>query len=224
MVVLAAGYAMSGDAQADAKAIAAALAPSVASVSWFALDSRTKTADAIAAINGATGIVVTGRDSSLVLGQLQASPSWTAARDRWAAHGVALLADDAAAAAAGTVFVAEAPAKDVEAAAIADALHVTLSDGLGLVHGLAVTPRLLPDQRWPQLFQLARARGRRCGGRRPRRRDGDPHCGWIGVRDRRQRGRGHRRPAGDVDDRHNGAIGGAWLVVDTFADGDAVAP
>jgi hypothetical protein len=43
--------------------------PAVASVSWFALDSRTKTADAIAAIN-ATRIVVTGRDSSLVLAQL----------------------------------------------------------------------------------------------------------------------------------------------------------
>ena len=224
MVVLAAGYAMSGDAQADAKAIAAALAPSVASVSWFALDSRTKTADAIAAINGATGIVVTGRDSSLVLGQLQASPSWAAARDRWAAHGVALLADDAAAAAAGTVFVAEAPAKDVEAAAIADALHVTLSDGLGLVHGLAVTPRLLPDQRWPQLFQLARAAGGAAVGV------------GLDVGTAIRIAGGSASAIGDsavavIDGRQatwttgtNGAIGGAWLVVDTFADGDAVAP
>jgi hypothetical protein len=82
----------------------AALAPSVASVTWFALDSRTKTADAIAAIDGATVIVVTGRDRSLVLAQLGASPATTAARDRWAEDGVALLADDAASAAAGTVF------------------------------------------------------------------------------------------------------------------------
>ena len=159
IVVLAAGYAMSGDAQADAKAIAAAFAPSVASVSWFALDSRTKTANAVAAIDGATGIIVTGQDRSLVLAQLQASPTWTAARSRWAGHGVALLADDAAAAAAGTVFVSEAPVADVEAAAIEDALNVPLSDGLGLVDGLAVTPRLLPDQHWPQALQLARAAG-----------------------------------------------------------------
>jgi cyanophycinase-like exopeptidase len=224
IVVLAAGYAMSGDAQADAKAIAAALAPSVASVSWFALDSRTKTATAIAAINGATGIVVTGRDSSLVLAQLQASPSWAAVGDRWAAHGVALLADDAAAAAAGTVFVAEPPAADVEAAAIADALHVTLSDGLGLVHGQAVTPRLLPDQRWPQLFQLARAAG------------GSAVGVGLDVGTAIRIAGGSATAIGDsavavIDGRHatwttgtNGAIGGAWLVVDTFADGDAVAP
>jgi cyanophycinase-like exopeptidase len=224
IVVLSAGYAMSGDAQADAKAIAAALAPSVASVSWFALDSRTKTANAIAAIDGATGIVVTGRDSSLVLAQLEASPSWTAARDRWAAHGVALLADDAAAAAAGTTFVAEAPAADVEAAAIEDALDVTLSDGLGLVDGLAATTRLLPDQRWPQLFQLARAAGHDAVGV------------GIDVGTAIRIGGGSAEAIGDsavavVDGRQatwttgaNGAIGGAWLVVDTFAGGDAVAP
>ena len=123
------------------------------------------------------------------------------------------------------MFVAEAPAADVEAAAIADALHVTLSDGLGLVDGLAVTPRLLPDQRWPQLFQLAARGGRRRGRRRPRRRD------------RRSASPGGSATAiGDsavavIDGRQatwttgaNGAIGGAWLVVDTFADGDAVAP
>ncbi len=224
IVVLAPGYAKSGDAQADAKAIAAALAPSVASTAWFSLDARTKTADAIAAINGATGILVTGRDGSLVLAQLQASPAWTAARDRWAAHGVALLADDAAAAAAGTTFVAEAPAADVEAAAIADALGVTLTDGLGLVHGLAVTPRLLPDQRWPQLFQLTRAAG-----------GGTVGVG-IDVGTAIRIDHGAAGALGDsavvvVDGRQatwttggNGAIGGAWLVLDTFADGDAVAP
>ena len=102
IVVLAAGYAKWATRKRTRRSIAAALAPSVASVTWFALDSRTKTADAVAAIDGATGIVVTGRDSSLVLAQLEASPTWTAARDRWATDGVALLADDAAAAAAGT--------------------------------------------------------------------------------------------------------------------------
>ena len=101
---------------------------------------------------------------------------------------------------------------------------MTLSDGLGLVHGLAVTPRLLPDQRWPQLFQLARAAG----------------GGAVGVG--LDVGTGIRIAGGSataigdsavavIDGRQatwttgaNGAIGGAWLVVDTFADGDAVAP
>src|SRR5204863_448520 len=69
------------------------------------------------------------------------------------------LDDHAAAAAAGSTFVAQAPAADVEAAAPEDAIHVTLADGLGLVGGLTVTPRLLPEQRWPQAFQLARAAG-----------------------------------------------------------------
>jgi hypothetical protein len=96
---------------------------------------------------------------------------------------------------------------------------LTLSDGLGLVHGLAVTPRLLPDQRWPQLFQLARAAGttrwasastsgRRSASRRLR------------VCDRRQHRRGHRWHRATWTT--GGAIGGAWLVVDTFVDGDAV--
>ena len=122
------------------------------------------------------------------------------------------------------MFVAEAPAADVEAAAIADALHVTLSDGLGLVHGLAVTPRLLPDQRWPQLFQLARAAGGAAVGV------------GLDVGTAIRIAGGSATAIGDsavavIDGRQatwttgaNGAIGGAWLVVDTFADGDAVAP
>jgi cyanophycinase-like exopeptidase len=224
IVVLSAGYAMSGDAQADVKAIAAALTPSVASVSWFALDARTKNAAAIAAINDATGIVVTGRDRSLVLAQLQASPAWAAARARWAAGAAALLADDAAAAAVGTAFVAEAPAKDVETAAIADATDVTVADGLGLVSGLAVTPRLLPDQHWPQVLQLARAAG------------GAGLAAGIDDGTAIRVAGGSATVIGDsavvlIDGRtatwttgSNGAIGGAWLVVDTFVDGDAVAP
>ena len=149
-----------GDAQTDAKAIAAALAPMSPSVSWFALDSRTKNAEAIAAINDATGIIVTGRDRSLVLEQLDASPAWDRARQRWT-DGLPLLADDAAAAAAGTAFVAQAPAADVESGATEDAIvdNVTIADGLGLVSGLAVEPRLLPDQLWPQLFQISQSSG-----------------------------------------------------------------
>ena len=199
--------------------------PIVASVSWFVLDSRTKTADAIAAINGATGIIVTGRDRSVVLSQLGASPAWTAARAAWAG-GVPLLADNAAAAAAGTTFVAQAPAADVESGATADAIvaNVTIAGGLGLVSGLAVEPRLLPDQLWPQLFQVTRA-------------SGDTGVGaGIDVGTAIRVDNGAVTAVGDsavviVDGRDaawtigdNGAIGAAWLILDTFANGDAVAP
>ena len=225
IVVLAAGYAKTGDAQTDAKAIAAALAPSVASVSWFALDSRTKTEAAIAAIEGATGIVVTGRDRSLVRGQLADSPAWLAARAAWESGEVALLVDDAAAAVAGFSYVAKAPVADVEAGALDDAVGVQLAAGLNLVGGLDITPRLLPDQHWPQLFQLARRSdetGRVAAG---------IDVGTAIVVDG-----GVAEAVGDsavviVDGRQatwttgtNDAIGAAWLVLDTFANGDAVAP
>ena len=68
---------------------------------------------------------MTGRDRSLVLEQLDASPAWTARPRRVGEDGVALLADDAAAAAAGTVFVAQAPAADVESGATEDAIVAT---------------------------------------------------------------------------------------------------
>ena len=225
IVVLAAGYAKTGDAQTDAKAIAAALAPDVASVSWFALDSRTKNSEAIGAINGATGIIVTGRDRSAVLAQLDASPAWDRALERWEA-GLPLLADTAAAAAAGTTFVAQPPAADVEAGATEDAIvrNVTIAEGLGLVSGLAVEPRLLPDQLWPQLFQISKS----------------PDDSWVGAGidvGTAIRVDGTSATAiGDsavviVDGRDatwtigtNGAIGAAWLLLDTFVDGDAVAP
>ena len=225
IVVLAAGYAKTGDAQADAKAIAAALAPSVESVTWFALDSRTKNDAAIAAINDATGIVVTGRDRSLVMAQLTASPVWAAARAAWQ-DGVALLADNAAAAAAGTVFAAKAPATDGESGATEDAIvaNVPIEAGLGLVSGLAVEPRLLPDQLWPQLFQITRAAGDSAVG------------AGIDVGTAIRIENGAVTAIGDsavviVDGRSgewtvsaaNGAIGAAWLLLDTVADGDAVA-
>jgi cyanophycinase-like exopeptidase len=224
IVVLAAGYGKSGTAQADAKAIRDALAPSVASVSWFALDSRTKTADAVAAIGGATGIVVTGQDRSLVMGQLLASDAWTAARARWTDGDAALLMDDAAAAAAGAQLVAEPNAADVEGGAIEDALGVTTGPGLGLVSGLSVEPRLLPDQLWPQLFQLAKASGTRAV------------AAGIDVLTAIRVDGGSASTVGDsaaviVDGRQatwttggNGAIGGAWVLVDSFVDGQAVAP
>jgi len=226
IVVLAAGYDKTGTAQADAKAIAAALAPYVASVTWFSLDARTKTADAVAAIGDATGIIVTGRDRSLVKGQLTASDAWTAARARWAA-GTTLLADDAAAAVAGAQFAAMPNAADVELGATEDAIvdNVTVLPGLGLVGGLSVEPRLLPDQLWPQLFQVAFASSE----------DGAVAAGIdVGTALRVQGG--VASAVGDsaavvIDGRQaswtigeNRAIGAAWLVLDSFVDGNAVTP
>ena len=54
------------DARADAKAIAAALAPSVASATWFTLGGNTRADDVLAALDGATGVVLTASDRSLV--------------------------------------------------------------------------------------------------------------------------------------------------------------
>jgi cyanophycinase-like exopeptidase len=168
---------------------------------------------------------VTGRDRSLVLEQLDASPVWDAAYDRWAEDNIALLVDDAAAAAAGTVFAAEAPAADVEAGATEDAIvgNVEIVEGLGLVSGLAVEPRLLPDQLWPQLFQISQS----------------ADDSWVGagidvgtaimVDDTAATAIGDSAVV-IVDGRQatwttgdNDAIGAAWLILDTFAN-DTVAP
>ena len=78
IVVLATGYQKSTEAQADAKAIAAAFAPGVASVTWVVLDARTKPAD-VQAISGATGIFLTAPDRSQVKAALDAQPNTVAA-------------------------------------------------------------------------------------------------------------------------------------------------
>lgn len=222
IVVLAAGYARNADAAADSKAIAARLAPSVASVQSFVLDSRLKTADALAALNAATGIVLTGTDPSLIKAQL-AGPVWAAAQARWTASNAVLLADDAGAAVAGSTFVAQPTAADVEAGAIADAGGVTLDTGLGLVTGLRVQPRLLPDQHWPRLFRLvAPSAGVGAGidvGTALR--VSGTSATVVGASavvtvDSRQ--------AAFDTSTGNGTVGAAWLILDSFTDGQAVTP
>ncbi len=161
IVVLTTGYAKSTDAQADAKAIAAALQPGVtAKVSWFVVDARTDVAAATAAIRAATGVFLTAPDRSLVAGALSAQPVITAAvKARWQA-GKVLLADDAAAAVLGSRFIADPISTDVEVSAPGDLLTggVTVATGLGWVANLSVQPRLLPDQSWGQALRLAAAR------------------------------------------------------------------
>lgn len=160
IVVLTVGYAKTTAAQADAKAIAAALQPGVnATVKWVAVDAKTNVAATVAAVQGASGIVLTSPDASLVLPALAAQPAITSAvRSRWNA-GATLLADDAAAAALGTKLSTDGPAADIELDASLDFVrgNVAVADGLGWVSNLSVTPRLLPQHRWGQAYQVLAA-------------------------------------------------------------------
>jgi hypothetical protein len=92
------------------------------------------------------------------------------------------------------------------------------------VCGLAVEPRLLPDQLGPQLFQISQS----------------SDDSWVGagidvgtairVDGTNATAIGDSavvivdgRDAAWTESEDNGAIGAAWLILDTFADGDAVA-
>ena len=223
IVVVAAGY-KAAVARADAKAIAAALAPTVASVSWTVVDGTLDSAEA-AAIAGATGVVLTGQDRSQIGAALAGSAEWLAIRNGFAAGSFALLADDAAAAAMGSTYVAKAVPADVEAGAIADPIGTPpLATGWGLASNVSVQPGLLPGQYWPQLFQLARA---------------EPADIALGIdvgTAIRIAGAGAPTVVGSsavvaIDSSRatfatgtNDAIGASWLLVDTFAAGDAVTP
>ena len=139
---------------------------------------------------------------------------------------LALLADDAAAAAAGIDVHRGAGRRPTSRpVAIEDAIGTPpTGDRVGARHGLTVEPRLLPDQHWPQLFQLARAA---------------PGAIALGIdvgTAVRITDTGAPTVAGDsavvaVDSSRatfatgdNGAIGASWLLLDTFVAGDAVAP
>lgn len=225
IVVLTTGYAKSGEAQAAAKSIAAALQPGVtATVTWIVLDARTNVAAATAAISSATGIVLTSPDPSRVKGALDGQPAVVAAIGaRWSSGAAALLADDAAAAAIGPWFTADALPTDIEVAASEDFLAsgVTIRQGLGWI-GTALTPQLLPGYRWGQAYQLLAAH---------------PAQLSIGL----DTGTALRVSAGSatvvgdsavvvLDGRQaafeqgsNGALSATWVLLDTFVSGDPLA-
>ncbi|HEU5102634.1 MAG TPA: hypothetical protein VFU22_26600 [Roseiflexaceae bacterium] len=85
LVVLVAGYAKSSNAQADAKAYAAAFQPLVtAPVQWFVVDARADQAAIQQAIGQATGVFLTAPDQSLVKAAITAAvPVVDAVRVRW---------------------------------------------------------------------------------------------------------------------------------------------
>jgi cyanophycinase len=227
IVVLAAGYARSTDAAAEAKAEATALQGlSGAPVARFVIDSKTDVAAVTAAIGGASGIWLTSPDQSLVMA---AQPDVLAAvRNRWAS-GAALLLDDGAAAAAATWMTTNpTPPSDtagLETASSAAFLvdNVTISHGLGLVPNVAVEPRLLPDRHWGRLYDLLRHDQSRLGI-------------GIDVGTALELGGSGPRAIGDstvvaLDGRQgtvgagtNGAVSAHWVLLDSYVNGNPVAP
>jgi cyanophycinase len=230
IVVLTAGYARPAESRAAAKAHAAALeARTGTPVRWFALDDRYDAQAALAAINGATAIWLTSPDQSRVLTALNnAAPLLNAVRARWQ-NGATLLADNAAAAAFGSLMTIDPPppstTAELEEASIIDFRPdgVTIQPGLGFLPGVAVEPRLLPDRHWGRLYNLAAH---------------SPALLGLGI----DPGTAvELTPAGAItrgtsvaltlDGRAasfgtgaNGSLSARYVVLDTFVDGDAIQP
>ena len=197
IVVLAAGYAKSGDAQADAKAIAAALAPSVASVSWFvarlAHEDRRRGRRDRRRDRHHRHRAATARSCSASC----RSPAWAAARVALGHGGVAAARRRCRGRRGRRAVRRQAPRRGRRGRRDRGR-HRGQRDarrGLGLVAGLAVEPRLLPDQLWPQLFQIAAGvRARRASPPASTSGTALRVQGGAAIRGRRQRGRRRRRP------------------------------
>ena len=153
LLVLTLGYAKNTDAQADAKAYAAALQSQVTNpVQWFVVDSKNQTA-VQNAISNATGILVTSPDQSRVMNALSGiSP---ALRNAWAG-GKVVLADNAAAAALGQAVSVDPPptSAGIEGDSVEDFLlnGVTVQTGLNWIPGIAVEPRMVMDRHWGRAY------------------------------------------------------------------------
>jgi cyanophycinase len=229
IVVLTVGYARSTDAQAAAKSIAAALQPGVSPpVRWFVVDSKVNVSAVTAAIGDATGILVTAPDQSRVLGALGAQPAIVSAvQSRWTSGAAALLADDAAAAALGPGLTTDAApsAASLEPDSQADFLAsgTTIAAGLGWFGGFMAEPRLLPDRHWGRLYHLISAQPSLLGVGIDAGTALEVQAGAATVR-------------GDsvavvLDGRQatfglgsNGALAARWVVLDSFVDGEPLAP
>lgn len=165
LVVLTLGYAKSTDAQADAKAFAAALQSQVTNpVQWFVVDSKVNQSAVQNAIANATGILVTAPDQSLVMNAFAGTPNITSTlRSAWAG-GKVLLADNAAAAALGqAVSVDPTPSSaSLEDDSMGDFLlsGVTIQPGLNWISSIAIEPRMVLDRHWGRAYnQLYRNHG-----------------------------------------------------------------
>ena len=151
------GYARNTDAQADAKTLASALQPQVTNpVQWFVVDSKANQSAIQSAITTATGILVTAPDQSLVMNAFAGVPNVTSAiRNAWSS-GKVLLADNAAAAALGQAVSTDATptSASLEDDSSGDMLFngVTIQSGLNWIPGVAVEPRMVMDRHWGRLY------------------------------------------------------------------------
>jgi cyanophycinase len=154
LVVLALGYAKNTDAQADAKAYAAALQSQVTNpVQWFVVDSKANQSAIQSAIATATGILVTSPDQSRVMNALAGIS--VALRSAWA-NGTDILADNAVAAALGSSTSTDSTptSSSLEGDSMEDFLlsGVNIQSGLNWIPGVAVEPRMVMDRHWGRLY------------------------------------------------------------------------
>ena len=157
LVVLTLGYARSTDAQADAKAYAAALQSQVTNpVQWFVVDSRVNQSAVQNAIANATGILVTSPDQSRVMSAFASVPTITAALKSAWVGGKALLVDNAAAAAHGQATSTDPTptSSSLEGDSMEDFLFsgVTIQPGLNWISGVALEPRMVMDRHWGRAY------------------------------------------------------------------------
>jgi cyanophycinase len=157
LVVLTFGYAKNADAQADAKAFAAALQPLTSNtVQWFVVDSKVNQTAVQNAIANATGILVTAPDQSLVLNAFNAAPNITSALKKAWSTGKVLLADNAAAAALGQAISTDPTptSASLEDDSMGDFLFngVTVQSGLDWVSGYVIEPKMVMDRHWGRAY------------------------------------------------------------------------
>jgi len=230
LVILAAGYPKSADAQADAKAFASAFQAGVnAPVQWFVLDAKADLAAVQRAIQGATGVFLTAPDQALVKVALEdARTVVDAVQARWQG-GMTLMADNAAAAALGQAMTVNPPPPS-DTAGLEDASvksfrpeSVTVEAGLGWVSKVAFEPRLLPDRHWGRLYNILNSNHSVLG---------------VGIDvgtavELRQTGATvvGTSAAVTLDGRYasyklgsNQVLGATYVILDSFVDGDRVLP
>jgi cyanophycinase len=153
LVVLALGYARNTDAQADAKAIAAALQSQVTNpVQWFVVDKSNQTA-LQSVIANATGILLTSPDQSRVMSAFAGLASTL--QNAWAG-GKVILADNAAAAALGQAMSMDPTptSSSLEGDSMEDFLFhgVNIQPGLNWIPGIAIEPRMVMDRHWGRAY------------------------------------------------------------------------
>ena len=224
LLVLALGYAKNTDAQADAKAYATALQSQATNpVQWFVVDSKNQTA-VQSAITNATGVLVTSPDQSRVMNAFAGISS--ALRNAWAG-GKTVLADNAAAAALGQAVSVDPPptSAGIESDSVEDFLlsGVAVQPGLNWIPGVAVEPRMVMDRHWGRVYnQLYRNHallglgvdvntaieftptGTKVWGKNT-----------VVVFDGRY---------GSYALGTNGALSARYILLDTYVEGDAIAP